>query len=34
MEIWLEQKTRPRLNYEWIGKNIYWEKHPIHKIEK
>ena len=22
MEIWLKQKTRPRMNYEWIGKTI------------
>ena len=27
------KKTRPRINYEWIGKTIY-KKHPIQKIEK
>ena len=32
MEIWLKQKTRPRMNYEWIGKN-HLEKNPI-KIGK
>ena len=23
MEIWLKQKTRLRMNYEWIGKTIW-----------
>ena len=28
-----KQKTRPRMDYEWIGKN-HLEKNPIQKIEK
>ena len=28
-----KQKTRPRTDYEWIGKTI-WKKNPIQKIEK
>ena len=26
MEIWFKQKTRPRMNCEWIGKIIYKKK--------
>ena len=28
-----KQKTRPRTNYEWIGKTIHFEKNAIQKIE-
>ena len=28
-----KQKTRPKTDYEWIGKTI-WKKNPIQKIEK
>ena len=31
MEIWFKQKTRPRMNYEWIGKTIWKKSDP--KIE-
>ena len=31
-EIWFKQKTRPKMNNEWTGKNI--EKKLIQKIEK
>ena len=33
MEIRFRQKTRPRVNYEWIVITIQ-EKKPIQKIEK
>ena len=33
MENWLKQNTRPRINYEWIGKTIS-KKNPIEIIEK
>ena len=33
MSIWFSQKTRPTMNYEWIGKTI-WKKNPIKKFEK
>ena len=26
--IWLKQKTRPRINYEWIGKTIWKKSDP------
>ena len=32
MEIWFKHKTRPRMNYEWIGKTI--EKKTIQTIDK
>ena len=31
MEIWFKQKTRPRMNFKWIGKTIN-KKYPIQKF--
>ena len=33
MKIWFKQKTKPRMNYQYIGKTL-WKKNPIQKIEK
>ena len=28
MEIWLKQKTRPRMNYQWVGKTLWKKSDP------